>query len=243
MKTVLIKLIGVVAVLMGLSMKPTSVRAQGQETLVMFTGIVTAGKTSEPLPEAYIYIPKAGRGVLANNIGYFALPVMPGDSVVFSYVGFKKQYFVVPRRLTESTFSAVVAMQEDVTTLAEVKVYPYPTEELFKQAFVNMKLPDQKEREALERNTSAEAMQRLAAVTPMSAGANYRYYLNQQWYGREAVANRGQMTTIPFLNPFAWASFIKSVKNGDLKKKDWQKELNATPKEGLSRDDVLKGQR
>ncbi|GAB3334515.1 hypothetical protein GCM10027299_42790 [Larkinella ripae] len=241
MKNLLVKIISVLAIASGLMLAAgETAQAQGQEKLIMFTGIITAGKTSEPLPEAYISIPRAGRGVLSNNVGYFAIPVLPGDSIVFSYVGFKKQYHIIPRRLPETSYSAVVAMQEDVQMLTEVKVYPYPTEELFKQAFVNLKLPDEKERENLARNTSAESMQRLAALTPMSAGANYRYYLNQQWYGRESMTGRTQMTTIPFLNPFAWASFIKSVKNGDLKKKDFRQELNATPKEGISRQDILK---
>lgn len=241
MKNSFIKILTVLLIGSGLVLTGNhTAKAQGQEKLIMFTGIITAGKTSEPLPEAYISIPRAGRGVLSNNVGYFAIPVLPGDSIVFSYVGFKKQYHIIPRRLTETSYSAVVAMQEDVQMLTEVKVYPYPTEELFKQAFVNLKLPDEKERENLARNTSAESMQRLAALTPMSAGANYRYYLNQQWYGRESMTGRSQMTTIPFLNPFAWANFIKSVKNGDLKKKDFRQELNATPKEGLSRQDILK---
>ncbi|WP_266367231.1 carboxypeptidase-like regulatory domain-containing protein [Tellurirhabdus rosea] len=217
-----------------------SVSAQGQEKLVMFTGIITAGKTSEPLPGATVYLPAASRGVVSNTMGYFAIPVLPGDTVMFSYVGFKKQFTIIPRRMTETSYSAVIAMQEDVTTLAEVKVYPYATEELFKQALVNMKLPDEKERENLARNTSAESMQRLAAITPMSSAANFRYYMNQQLYGRESMANRSQITTLSFLNPLAWASFIRSVKNGDLKKKDYRSELNATPKENLSREDMIK---
>ncbi|RAJ96042.1 carboxypeptidase-like protein [Larkinella arboricola] len=241
MKTLLIKIITVLALALGMMVAALqTARAQGQEKLIMFTGIITAGKTSEPLPEAYISIPRAGRGVLANTNGYFAIPVLPGDSIVFSYVGYKKQYHIIPRRLTETSYSAVVAMQEDVQMLTEVKVYPYPTEELFKQAFVNMKLPDEKERENMARNLSEESMQRLAAMTPMSAAGNYRYYLNQQWYGRESMTGRSQMTTIPFLNPFAWANFIKSVKNGDMKKKDFRQELNATPPEGISRQDILK---
>ncbi|MGM9511026.1 carboxypeptidase-like regulatory domain-containing protein [Larkinella sp. GY13] len=241
MKTSFIQLIAILTLASGLMLTTShTARAQGQEKLIMFTGIITAGKTSEPLPEAYISIPRAGRGVLSNSIGYFAIPVLPGDSIVFSYLGFKKQYHIIPRRLTEQSYSAVVAMQEDVQMLTEVKVYPYPTEELFKQAFVNLKLPDEKERENMARNLSAESMQRLAALTPMSAAGNYRYYLNQQWFGRESITGRSQLTTIPFLNPFAWASFIKSVKNGDLKKKDFRQELNATPPEGLSRQDILK---
>ena len=89
------------------------VLAQGQDRQVTFTGFITGGKTNEPLPQAYIYIPKAGRGVLSALNGYFALPVFPGDSIIFSYVGFKPQYHIIPRRLTDITYSAVVALQED----------------------------------------------------------------------------------------------------------------------------------
>jgi hypothetical protein len=210
MKTSFIKIITVLAIASGLMLTAThTAQAQGQEKLVMFTGIITAGKTSEPLPEAYISIPRAGRGVLSNNVGYFAIPVLPGDSVVFSYLGFKKQYHIIPRRLAEQSYSAVVAMQEDVQMLTEVKVYPYPTEELFKQAFVNLKLPDEKERENMARNLSAESMQRLAALTPMSAAGNYRYYLNQQWYGRESLTGRSQMTKHSFPEPIRLGQFYQ----------------------------------
>ncbi len=213
--------------------------AQGQERQVTFTGFITGGKTSEPLPGAYIYIPKAGKGVLSAPNGYFALPVFPGDSIIFSYVGFKTQYHIIPTRLTDLTYSAVVALQEDVKTLAEVKVYPYATEELFKEAFVNLKLPDEKERENLARNTSPEAIMRQAATMPMGALANHQNFINQQFYGRESILGRSQTPTFSFTNPFAWANFIRSVKRGDLKNKEWRSELNKAPRENMSRKDIL----
>lgn len=214
--------------------------AQGQERQVTFTGFITGGKTNEPLPGAYIYIPKAGRGVLSANNGYFALPVFPGDSIIFSYVGFKPQYHIIPRRLTDITYSAVVALQEDVKTLAEVKVYPYATEQLFKEAFVTMKLPDQKERDNLAKNTDPMYLMRMAAITPMGAVANHQNFMNQQIFGREALANRGQATTFNFTNPFAWANFIRSVKRGDLKSKEYREILNQAPADNIRRDDMLR---
>jgi hypothetical protein len=214
--------------------------AQGQDRQVTFTGFITGGKTNEPLPGAYIYIPKAGKGVLSATNGYFALPVFPGDSIIFSYVGFKTQYHIIPRRLTDLTYSAVVALQEDVKTLAEVKVYPYATEELFKEAFVNLKLPDEKERENLAKNTDPEAMARLAATMPMGALANHQNFVNQQFFGRESIIGRSQTPTFAFTNPFAWANFIRSVKRGDLKTKDFRSEFNKTPPENLTRKDLLK---
>lgn len=214
--------------------------AQGQDSQITFTGIITGGKNSEPLPLARIFIPRAGKGVLSASNGYFALPVYPGDSVIFSYVGYKTQYHIIPRRLTEQTYSAVVALQEDVKLLSEVKVYPYPTEELFKQALINMKLPDQKDRDALAKNTDAQALLRASAATPMGALSNHQYFMNQQFLGRESFANRGSVTTFPFLNPFAWANFIKSVKRGDFNTKEYRQGLNNAPPENIRRDDIMK---
>lgn len=217
----------------------TSAYAQGQDRQVTFTGFITGGKTNEALPNAYIYIPKAGRGVLSASNGYFALPVFPGDSIIFSYVGFKTQYHIIPRRMTDLTYSAVVALQEDVKTLAEVKVYPYATEELFKEAFVNLKLPDQQERDNLARNTDPAAIMRQAATMPMGAIANHQNFVNQQFFGRESVYGRSSVPTFAFTNPFAWANFIRSVKRGDLKTKEWRSDLNKAPRENMTRKDIL----
>lgn len=217
----------------------TTTFAQGQDRQITFTGFITGGKMSEPLPGAYIYIPKAGKGVLSAQNGYFALPVFPGDSIIFSYVGYKTQYHIIPGRLTDLTYSAVVALQEDVTTLAEVKVYPYATEELFKEAFVNLKLPDQIERDNLARNMDPAAIMRQAATMPMGAVANSQNFINQQFFGRESIAGRSGVTTFAFTNPFAWANFIRSVKRGDLKTKEWRSELNKAPRENFTRKDIM----
>ncbi len=216
------------------------VRAQGEQKAIIFTGVVVAGKSTERLPGAYIFIPKAGRGTLANNAGYFSIPVFPGDSVVYSYVGYKTQYHVIPRNYNAETYSAIIAMQESVTMLAEVRVYPYATEEEFKKAFLALKLPDQADRDALARSTDIDYINRMAAQMPNNAQTNYRYTMDQQLFGRESATNKGFATTFPFLNPFAWSRFIKSVQDGDLKKKEYRKDLNQTPREEMTRQDFIK---
>lgn len=218
----------------------SEVKAQGQVKSIMFTGRVVGVKGTQTLGKAYIVIPRAGRGTLADEGGYFALPVFPGDSIVFSYLGYQKQYHIIPRRHMEESYSAIILMKEDVKTLAEVKVYPYATEEEFKKAFVSMKLPDEFERANLEQNTRQELLMQMAAVTPLSAAGNYRNFMDQQIFGRENAANRSFTTAIPFLNPFAWAKFINSVKNGDLKKKEYRSILNQAPRENITRQDVMK---
>ena len=216
------------------------VYAQGQVKSIMFTGRIVGGKSTQALSRTHIFIPKAGRGTLADEGGYFALPVFPGDSVVFSYVGYQRQYHVIPRRHMEESYSAIILLKEDVKTLAEVRVYPYSTEEEFKKAFLAMKLPDEADRKNLENNVRQEYMMQMAAITPMSAATNYRAYMDQQIFGRENASNRSFTTTVPFLNPFAWANFIKSVKNGDLKQKEYREILKQAPRENVSRQKVFK---
>jgi hypothetical protein len=213
--------------------------AQGEQKAIIFSGVVVGGKTTERLPGATIFIVNAGRGTLAKSDGSFTIPVFPGDSIVFSYVGFKKQFHIVPRGYNSDIYSAIVALREDVVTLSGVTIYPYSTEEEFKKAFLALKLPDQADRDALAKSTDPDYINRLAAQMPNNAQTNYRYSMDQLMFGRESAANKGFATSFPFLNPFAWAKFIKSVKNGDLKQKDWSKELNATPRENITKQDFI----
>jgi hypothetical protein len=214
-------------------------QAQGEQKAIIFSGVVVGGKTTERLPGATIFIANAGRGTLAKGDGSFTIPVFPGDSVIFSYVGYKKQYHVVPRQYNSDIYSAIVALREDVVTLSGVTIYPYSTEEEFKRAFLALKLPDQADRDALAKSTDPDYINRMAAQVPNNAQTNYRYSMDQLMFGRESAANKGFATTFPFLNPFAWSRFIKSVKNGDLKQKDWRKELNAAPRENITKQDFI----
>lgn len=214
------------------------IMAQGNDKAVIFTGIVVGGKNSEPLPGAYVFNSSAGRGTIANESGYFILSVFPGDSVIFSYVGFKKQYHIIPKKI-EQSYSAIVDLKEDVKLLAEVKVYPYPTEELFKEAFINYNLPDAKDRDALAKNTNARSMAMLAHTMGMGASANYRGFMNQQ---QNAVINRGFTNSIStaLMNPIAWMSFIQSVKKGDLTRKDWKGITDVGPNETVPREKIIR---
>ena len=190
--------------------------AQGNKESVQFTGVIIGGKDSSPIPGAYVMISKANRGVVTNEYGYFSLSVLPGDSIMFSSIGYKKKYHVIPEK-TEKTYSVIVDLQEDVTQLSPVTIYPYPTEEIFKESFLAMQLPDEKDQQHMRRNLDKEQMNWMLSKSGMSANENFRNYTNASL---NYNANRNFNPTWSFLNPFAWAQFIKSVKNGDLKKKE-----------------------
>lgn len=198
---------------------PAFLKAQGNNNLILLSGFIVENNTSNPVPGVHVYLPKAGRGTTTSPEGFFAIPVIPGDSVVISSVGYQKQYYRIPRDKSES-YSVVIELQEDIRMLPAIEIFPYPTEELFKEAIVNLQLPDEEKIQALRRNLNQEIITRLALNLPMDANMNYRYQMTRDI---QSVENQYFYPTFQVLNPFAWARFIQSIKRGDLKKDKWKK--------------------
>lgn len=209
--------------------------AQGEKKYITFSGFVIDGTNDEPLAGAYVINDKAGRGVFTNGRGYFILDVFPGDSILFSYLGFKKQFHIIPKSVGLN-YSAVVELSMDAKLLKEVKVYPFRTEDEFKTAFLEMELPDQKERDILEKNYSSENIKMAAANQAMGSMGNYRYSMDQQLMHLQA---QKQTTMNPLTNIAAWSSFIKSVKNGSFSDKSWKKGTYVPTEKG-SRDNIFR---
>ena len=196
------------------------VSAQGKKEVVQLSGLVVAGENDLGIPGVALYLPKGGRGVVTNQYGYFSVPCLAGDSVVINALGFQRQYYKVPADGRQS-ISVIIYLKEDPYQLPTVEVMPYPTEELFKEAFLAMKLPEEAQNQ-MKKNLDPRVMDRLRFEMPMDGSMNHTFFLNQQIArieSRSFSPNTTQLT-----NPFAWARFIESVRRGDLKKKKYKDE-------------------
>lgn len=185
-------------------------RAQGEQKFITFSGFVIDRSTDEPMVGAYVINHRAGKGVQTNSKGYFILDVFPGDSIVFSFLGFRPQYLIIKKN-TGLTYSAVVELDIENKWLQEVKVYPYRTEEEFKLAFLSMDAPNEEERKIIERNLGTATLRSIAMSLPMSSMGNYRYAMDQQL---THLQNQKMNTVNPLTNAGSWINFIRSVKNG-----------------------------
>ncbi len=210
MKTLKALLIGVV-----FSFVASEVSAQAIERVIQFSGIIVGVDSTSGVPGVHVYVPKAGRGTTSNSYGYFSMPVLENDSLIISAVGYKRLQYVIPTGKSDS-YTVIIELKQDTTILPELEIFPYPTEEMFKEAILALELPYQSDLDNLQRNLDAQMLRKMYNNTGMSASANHRYFMNQQAL---AWNNKFQPNSISLLNPFAWAQFIKSIKRGDLKRK------------------------
>ena len=186
-----------------------------EKKVIQLSGIILNADSTDAVAGVNIYVPKKGRGTSSGRFGYFSMPVLEGDSVVFSFIGLKKQTFKVPENHDSDRISLILTMQVDEIALAEVEVMPYPTEDEFKRAVIAMNVVDPM---SISRaNMSPEMLLRWAESMPASGNENFRYFQqgqmlqNQDLYGPRPLR---------LLDPFAWGQFIRSIKRGDLKNKN-----------------------
>lgn len=177
--------------------------------VVQLTGVVFGSDSTQVIPGVHVYTPKGGRGTTTNPYGFFSLAVLEGDSIVFSSVGYKRASYIVPEHREDNSIRVLVTLEEDITYLEELEVFPYPSEAVFKAAVLAVELPDQRDYDNLQRLLNSDVLREAYWELPASANMNHRFFMQQQ---QAAIQNRFQPPANPLLNPFAWRDFIRSLK-------------------------------
>ena len=182
--------------------------AQKEKRVIQLSGVIMSTDTvNSMLFGVNIYVPKAGRGTTTNALGFFSMPVLAGDSIVISYVGYERQYYIVPDHKSEY-LTVVIQLKEDATYLSEVIVSPFPTEEVFKEALLALNIPT--EDQSIDRkNINQELLLLMLKTTPMDGRANQQYYLSQM---SSSQGSQSMPVTNPLFNVFNWAKFFRSLK-------------------------------
>jgi hypothetical protein len=181
-------------------------KAQNQRRIIQLSGVVLGSDSASFVPGVHIYVPKAGRGTTTNSVGFFSMPVLVGDSLVISSVGYQRQHYIIPNTAKEYQ-TIIITMVEDITFLKEVEIVPFPTEEVFKEAVLAVDVPLDGTLDS--KNLNAELLALMLRTTPLDGPQNQRYSLDQ-W---AAYQNRSyQPVTNTLLNPFNWVKFFNSLK-------------------------------
>lgn len=201
--------------LLGLS----SLNGFGQKkeaTLIQFSGVIVEGDSLKPVPFTNIIIKGSKRGTVSDYFGYFSFVAQEKDIIEFSAVGYKKASFTIPDSLTDNKYSLIQVLRKDTLTLKETVIYPWPTKEQFKEAFLNLAIPDDDLERAKKNLARAEMKERYEAIG-MDGTMNQKYRM-EQFNSRLYYA--GQLPPNNLLNPIAWSKFIRAWQNGDFKRKE-----------------------
>ena len=187
----------------------------GKHDLVQFSGIIVEGDSLRPIPYTSIIVKNSNRGTVSDYFGYFSFVAQESDTIEFTAIGFSSALFIIPDTLTTSKYSLIQVLRMDTINLALAEVFPWPTKEQFKKAFLKLSLPDDDMSRADRNMARADAKEEMTGMA-MDASLNYKYSM-QQYQSKLYYA--GQLPPNNLLNPIAWAKFIKAWKNGDFKKK------------------------
>lgn len=185
-------------------------------SLIQFSGVVVEGNDLRPVPYTSIIVKNTHRGTISDFYGYFSFVAKANDTIEFSAIGFSPAQYIIPDTLTSNTYSLIQVLLKDTVYLRLTEVFPWPSKEQFKQAFLNLDLPEDDLARASKNMDRSDLKDQMVGMA-MDASLNYKYS-SQQYQSKLYYA--GQYPPNNLLNPIAWAKFIKAWKNGDFKKKD-----------------------
>lgn len=187
-----------------------------EDSLVEVSGVTLTQDSSLVIPGVSIIVRDKGRGTTSNDDGVFSIVVFKGDKLDFSAVGFKTQQVTIPANLQGNHYSIAELMAQDTTYLPVTVVKPYPTKDEFKNAFLHWKIPDDKY-DIARANTDLRTLNALSRYMPVDGSEGVNQTFQQQM---QQAQYRGGAPPMNIFNPFAWAKFIKALKDGDFKNKD-----------------------
>ncbi len=193
--------------------------SRSNTTLIQFSGVVLDQDSLTPIPFVSIIIKGTNRGSLTNFHGFFSLILNPGDELEFHSVSHKERTYKISDTLKQKYYYAIQVLTKDTFQLEAINVYPWPSKEDFKRAFLALDL-NETDADRAARNIESEASTYLERNQTASASENYKYVM-QAYYTK--VYTMGQQPSISLLNPVAWASFIDSWRKGKFSDKNKKK--------------------
>ncbi|WP_410222051.1 hypothetical protein [Pedobacter sp.] len=180
--------------------------------LVQFSGIVTDADSNMVVPYVTITnLSKNNQKYAANYQGYFSFVVNPGDTLLFSAVGFTSKKLVLPQIIADNKYTTMVQIKSEVISLQTVRVYPWATVEEFNRDFLSLKIADD-DMAIAKKNLSKQSINGMILTLPRDAqeisNSNYRYNFDR-------MVNANMRQTNPLLNPFAWGKLMQEIFKGD----------------------------
>jgi len=173
--------------------------------VVQIAGVVLDDENLQPIPYVNISVRGTYRGASADANGFFTLVTLAGDLLEFSSIGFRSVIVKIPDSIESDRYTVYQSLQKDTLELPLTVIYPWPTREKFREAFLNLNVPDD-DFEIARKNVILSDLRDRARYSRMDAGMNYKHFIQQR---TDRLYYAGQQQPNNLLNPFAWAQFLR----------------------------------
>jgi hypothetical protein len=184
-----------------------------RDSVIQVYGFVMTSDSLKGIPGVTVKVVGRNQGTFTNDQGVFELPLLKGDVIEFSSIGYKPIQAAISRDLKGNQYSMIQLMTDTAIYLEVTIIKPRPTRAQFDRDFVNTQVPDD-QIEIARQNTSEAKRRILSRALPADAKEAAATYLKNS---ATRYYYQGQAPPQNIFNPLAWADFIQAWKRGDFK--------------------------
>lgn len=184
--------------------------------IYQLSGVVLNVNNEEPVPFARVRVNSSRRRTTCNEDGFFSIPVVQGDTLYFSSLGYKGAHLVFKDFLDKYDGDknvpfvyAIQYMKEDSMTLQGIKVFAYNSPEELRIAMLNMPMDRYAPGVVAQGNVNANTITNF--VNNMPIDEQERAAMSQQQYAL-FYKQTNMLQTVPLFDPIAVGKLIKNIR-------------------------------
>ncbi|TAL63730.1 MAG: carboxypeptidase regulatory-like domain-containing protein [Bacteroidetes bacterium] len=194
-----------------------------KERFVQVSGIIT-DEFYRPVSGVVVVSRKLHRGSVSERTGIYSITSTPGDTIFFRALGFKRYHTIIPPDFEERHCEVDIALEVDTIAIEEVTILPWKSYNEFIKDMTKEHPVDPIIENMNDNIASIYVAIANQTNAKISGASGFKYAMEQNF---SAMSTKNQYPVNNLLNPFAWAKFIKGVKNGLFKNQKFNKPVNA----------------
>jgi len=180
---------------------------------IQVSGIIS-DETGKMVSGAAIISKKLKRGAVSEYSGIYSITSMPGDTVFFRALGYKRYHTIIPEDYAGQYANVDIRLEFDTLQIEGVNILPWRTYSEFIRDITQEKPVDPIIQNMNDNLASIYVALQNEIGLKVTPEAGYKYVMDQNF---NALATKNQYPVNNLLNPIAWSKFIRGVKNGLFK--------------------------
>lgn len=141
--------------------------------------------TSKPVVLAHVMNVNKRLGVISDMLGYFAIPVSFGDSLLITSIGYQNKSLLSFGQYADDTLFYTITLKPKVYDIEEIQVKRFSTYENFLKSVINLRLPKSELEMLTERlNKYMRSIERRSGVMALPQ-ATSGVMFGKDWYMKQ----------------------------------------------------------